>query len=331
MESLSIARADIATFMPKFQIQTLKVEGVTQADFDRDWCLYEKKDSPVVDQLRHLAGLQGWLGNAMDTYESAPNPEPCTNGGLISRPRGRAPRHKTWDAHSGSWVPQKHVPNTDWKNAHLSRRDGDLREFAIRHAELNRTLSTVRMCALAHGGFFQREAPDALGTTMYEDLLLCWNPAAVTQTILNAFAGKCGLYDGDVPFKYNDGSHHTLVALTPSGAICGLMTARFGQATFQPVGIMSVLVVDLIVVDPGCRSRGLASHLLQRATACSRAQHQTVMLLCEATQVGPGWAWWKHRVIAKLPIAIILLLQILICIDNCELAVGALPCGSLLF
>tara|TARA_B100001540_G_scaffold265187_1_gene245621 strand:+ start:2039 stop:3325 length:1287 start_codon:yes stop_codon:yes gene_type:complete len=329
-ESVSIARADIATFMPKFQVQTLKLERVTQADFDRDWCLYEKKDSPVVDQLRHLAELKGWLGDAMDTTESAPKAEPCTNGGLISRPRGRAPRHKTWDAHSGGWVPQKHVSNTDWQNARLSRRDGELREFALRHATLNVTLNTVRMRAFAHGCYFQREAPDTFGTTMYDGLHLCWNSASVTQTTLNAFTGKCGLYDGDVPFEYNDGTHHTLVAQTQSGAICGLITVRFGQACFQSVGLVAVLVVDLIVVDPGHRSQGLASHLLQCGVAASRKQHQTVMLLCEATQVGPGWAWWKHRVTPKLPLAIVLLLQIHTCIDNSELAVGALPCGSLL-
>ena len=136
--------------------------------------------------------------------------------------------------------------------------------------------------------------------------------------------GKCGLYDGDVPFDFKDGFHNTLVAQDALGEVRGLMTVRFGQAHYQPVGTMSVLVVDLIVVDPDSRSQGLASRLLDCGLKAAREQHSTTMLLCEATQTGPGWAWWKHRVTAKLPLAIVLLLQILACIDNSELAIGAI-------
>ena len=109
LESMLIARPDTFTIMPKFQVQTLKFERVTADVFDREWCLYQKEDSPVMDQILHLSKLQGWSRAASDTHGSEPEKEPRAEDRLIPRPRGRAPRHKTWDSNTGSWVPLKHV------------------------------------------------------------------------------------------------------------------------------------------------------------------------------------------------------------------------------
>ena len=322
-----IARSDVITLMPKFQVQTLKYEHVTAVEFDRNWTLYARHESPVLDQLRHLLKLQGFASAAMAAARTDITP---SSG--IPRPRGRAPHNKTWNMTTGSWVPFDHTPNTDWELARMSRRDNELREFVLRVARIDTTLTQVRVMPFDDGTFFRSRTSiegDAPAMRMGE-LILQWNPPAVTQMSLNALVGECGLYDGDVPFDVEDGIRHTLVASSLSGTLCGAMTIRIARAKHITLDVVTVLFVELIAVLPGQRKSGLASRMLDAALSLARMNERPIVLLCEATQSGPGWAWWKHRVSPKLPLAVVLLLQIIVCIDNSEMAVGAMPCGSLL-
>lgn len=214
-----------------------------------------------------------------------------------------------------------------WETVALNKRDAELRKHALRHLCHDRALGNVRILPNKDGSIYNHTLLSLVVPT-HSEFELVWNPN-FSQSDVNAFVGRCGIYDGVLPFSYLHPDQHSLVALHPDGAIAGLLIFKTCKATFA-FGDLTVVFIELLAVDPKVRGRGLANLLYETALSASYAKTTSAFVLCEAVQSGPGWQWWKHRVTNKLPMAIALALQLIVCVDQKELSTCATPCGALL-
>jgi GNAT superfamily N-acetyltransferase len=290
LASLLIVAASTYTILPKYAVQTALVHTVALKTFVRDWCVYDRPNSPVLSQLRILSRAAGLLPKPSDPLE---------------RP----------------------TISFAWETVALNKRDAELRNHALRHLCHDRALGDVRVLPQEDGSIYHRTLL-FLSVPSHSEFELVWNPK-FTQSDVNAFAGECGIYDGALPFSYLHPDQHNLVALHPDGAIAGLLIFKTCKATFA-FGELTVVFIELLAVDPKVRGRGLANLLYESALSASYAKTASAFVVCEAVQSGPGWQWWKHRVTNKLPMAIALALQLIVCVDGHELSTRATPCGALL-
>lgn len=290
LASLLIVVASTYTLLPKYAVQTALVHTVAVKTLVQDWCVYDRPNSPVLSQLRILSRAAGFL------------PKP-------------------------SVPPKRPTISFAWETVALNKRDAELRNHALRHLCHDRALGNVRILPEEDGSIYHRTLL-FLSVPSHSEFELVWN-ASFSQSDVNAFAGKCGIYDGALPFSYLHPDQHNLVALHPDGAIAGLLIFKTCKATFA-FGELTVVFIELLAVDPEVRGRGLANLLYETALGASYAKTASAFVLCEAVQSGPGWQWWKHRVTNKLPMAIALILQLAVCVDGQELSTRATPCGALL-
>ena len=291
LSSLLIVVASTYTLLPKYTVQTALVHTVALKTFVHDWCVYDRPTSPVLGQLRILSRAAGFL------------PKPST--------------------------PAK-CPTTfsfSWEAVALNKRDTELRNHALRHLCHDRALGDVRILPQEDGSIYIRTLLFVLVPSNSE-FELVWNPK-FSQSDVNAFVGKCGIYDGVLPFSYLHPDQHNLVALHPDGSIAGILIFKTCKASFA-FGELTVIFMEVLAVDPDVRGRGLANLLYETTLNASYAKTTSAFVLCEAVQSGPGWQWWKHRVTSKLPMAIALALQLIACVDGQELSTRATPCGALL-
>lgn len=290
LASLLIVAASTYTLLPKYTVQTALVHTVALNTFLQDWCVYDRSNSPVLGQLRILSRAAGFL------------PKPCVPA-------------------------ERPTISLAWETVALNKRDAELRNHALRHLCHDRALGNVRVLPQEDGSIYHRTLL-FLHVPSHSEFELVWNPN-LSQSDVNAFVGKCGIYDGVLPFSYRHPDQHNLVALHLDGAIAGILIFKTCKATFA-FGELTVIFVEVLAVDPNARGRGLANLLYETTLDASYARTTSALVLCEAVQSGPGWQWWKHRVTNKLPMAIVLALQLIVCIDGQELSTRATPCGALL-
>tara|TARA_B100002052_G_scaffold293319_2_gene316260 strand:- start:1115 stop:2320 length:1206 start_codon:yes stop_codon:yes gene_type:complete len=291
LASLLIVMASTYTLLPKYTVQTTLVHTVALKTFVQDWCVYDRPNSPVLGQLRILSRAAGFL----------------------SKPRT---------------PPMRSTISFAWETVALNKRDAELRDRALRYLCHDRALGNVRILPQEDGSIYDRTLL-FLVVPSYPGFEFVWNPN-FSQSDVNAFVGVCGIYDGVLPFSYMHPDRHNLVALHPDGAIAGLLIFKTCKATFA-FGELTVIFIELLAVDPKARGQGLANVLYKTALEASYARTtSSAFVLCEAVQSGSGWQWWKHRVANKLPMAIVLALQLIVCLDKQELCTRATPCGTLL-
>jgi GNAT superfamily N-acetyltransferase len=291
LRSLLITVASSYTLLPTYAVQTALVHTVALETFLQDWCVYDRPNSPVLGQLRILSRAAGFLPK-----QGAPLILPTT-------------------------------ASFAWETVALNKRDAELRNHALRHLRHDRALKDVRILPKADGSVYDRTLL-FLRVRSQPEATLVWNPD-FSQSDINAFIGSCGIYDGVLPFPYLHPDRHHLAALRPDGTIAGLLIFKTCKATFA-FGELTVIFIEILAVDPRVRGRGVASLLYETALDVSYAKTTSAFVLCEAVQSGPGWQWWKSRVTAKLPMAVALALQLVVCFDRQELSTRATPCGTLL-
>jgi GNAT superfamily N-acetyltransferase len=291
LRSFLITVASSYTLLPTYAVQTALVHTVALETFLQDWCVYDRPNSPVLGQLRILSRAAGFL------------------------PKQGAPLILSTTA------------SFAWETVALNKRDAELRNHALRHLRHDRALKDVRILPKADGSVYDRTLL-FLRVRSQPEATLVWNPD-FSQSDINAFIGSCGIYDGVLPFPYLHPDRHHLAALRPDGTIAGLLIFKTCKATFA-FGELTVIFIEILAVDPRVRGRGVASLLYETALDVSYAKTTSAFVLCEAVQSGPGWQWWKSRVTAKLPMAVALALQLVVCFDRQELSTRATPCGTLL-
>lgn len=287
--SLLIVVASTFTLLPKYTVQTVLVHTVALKTFLQDWCVYDRPTSTVLGQLRILSRAAGFL------------------------PKPKQGRPTTF--------------SFSWEGVALNKRDAELRNYALRHLCHDRALRDVRILPQGDKSIYSRTLL-FLTVPSNSEFELVWNPK-FSQSDVNAFVGKCGIYDGVLPFSYLHPDQHNLVALHPDGTIAGILIFKTCKASFA-FGELTVIFIEVLAVDPDIRGRGLANIMYETTLNASYAKTTSAFVLCEAVQSGPGWQWWKHRVTNKLPMAIVLVLQLITCVDGQELSTRATPCGALL-